>query len=117
MAIQIFGTKKCPATKKAERFFKERGIRYQFIDLTAKGLSRGEFDSVKQSAGGTDAMINESAKDKQTLTLMKYLIESDREEKLFENQQLLRTPIVRSGKRAAIGEQPELWKEFAAESK
>lgn len=112
MGIQIFGTKKCSATRKAERFFKERGVKYQFIDIKEKELSRGEFDSVKQSAGGIDAMINEDAKDKQTLTLMKYLLESDKEEKLFENQQLLRTPIVRCGKKAVIGEAPEAWAGF-----
>ncbi|MBO4877902.1 MAG: arsenate reductase family protein [Ruminococcus sp.] len=113
MGIQIFGTKKCSVTRKAERFFKERGIKYQFVDLKEKDLSRGEFDSVKQSAGGIDAMIDENAKDKQTLTLMKYLLDSDKEEKLFENQQLLRTPIVRCGKKAVIGEAPEVWAEFA----
>lgn len=112
MGIQIFGTKKCSVTRKAERFFKERGVKYQFIDIKEKELSRGEFDSVKQSAGGIDAMINEDARDKQTLTLMKYLLDSDKEEKLFENQQLLRTPIVRCGKKAVIGEAPETWAEF-----
>lgn len=117
MAIQIFGTKKCSDTRKAERFFKERGVKYQFVDLKEKGLSRGEFDSVKQSCGGIESMINESAGDKQTLTLMKYLLDSDREEKLFENQQLLRTPIVRCGKKAVIGAAPEKWAEFAEAAK
>lgn len=52
--IQIFGTKKCNDTKKAERFFKERGIKYQFIDMKEKGMSKGEFNSVAQVNGGLE---------------------------------------------------------------
>ena len=52
--IQIFGTKKCDDTKKAERFFKERGIKYQFIDMKEKGMSKGEFTSVAQVNGGSE---------------------------------------------------------------
>lgn len=115
MNIQIFGTKKCFDTKKAERYFKERGVKVQFIDMKEKGMSRGEFTSVMQSAGGIDSLINENAKDKNTLTLMKYLMESDREEKLFENQQLIKTPVVRCGKKAAVGYCPEIWEEWLAE--
>lgn len=115
MNIQIFGTKKCFDTKKAERYFKERGVKVQFIDMKEKGMSRGEFTSVMQSAGGIDNLINENAKDKNTLTLMKYLMESDREEKLFENQQLIKTPVVRCGKKAAVGYCPEIWEEWLAE--
>lgn len=111
MNIQIFGTKKCFDTKKAERYFKERGIKYQFIDMNEKGMSRGEFNSVKQSVG-LDAMINDKAKDKETLILMKYLSDSDREEKLFENQHLIKTPVVRNGKRSAVGCCPEIWREW-----
>lgn len=112
MNIQIFGTKKCFDTKKAERYFKERNIKVQFIDMKEKGMSRGEFTSVMQAAGGIDKMINDKAKDKEILTLMKYLTVSDKEEKLFENQQLIKTPIVRNGKKATIGYCPEIWKEW-----
>lgn len=115
MNIQIFGTKKCFDTKKAERYFKERNIKVQFIDMKEKGMSRGEFTSVMQSVGGIDSLINENAKDKNTLTLMKYLMESDREEKLFENQQLIKTPVVRCGKKAAVGYCPEIWEKWLAE--
>lgn len=110
MNIQIFGTKKCFDTKKAERYFKERGIKYQLIDMKEKGMSKGEFTSVMQSVGGIGNMIDEKAKDKDTLLLMKYLTDSDREEKLFENQHLIKTPIVRNGKKAVIGYCPEIWK-------
>lgn len=115
MNIQIFGTKKCFDTKKAERYFKERNIKVQFIDMKEKGMSRGEFTSIMQSVGGIDNLINENAKDKNTLTLMKYLMESDREEKLFENQQLIKTPVIRCGKKAAVGYCPEIWEKWLAE--
>ncbi len=112
MNIQIFGTKKCFDTKKAERYFKERGIKYQLIDMKEKGMSKGEFTSVMQSVGGIDNMIDENAKDKNTLTLMKYLLDSDKEEKLFENQHLIKTPVVRSSKKAVIDYCPEIWKDW-----
>lgn len=110
MNIQIFGTKKCFDTKKADRYFKERGIKFQFIDLKEKGMSKGELTSVKQAVGGLEKLLDENNKDKNTLALMKYLSDSDKEEKLLGNQQLLKTPIVRNGKQATIGYQPEVWK-------
>lgn len=110
MNIQIFGTKKCFETKKADRYFKERGIKFQFIDLKEKGMSKGEFNSVKQAVGGLAKLLDENNKDKNTLALLKYMSEEDKEEKLLENQQLLKTPIVRNGKQATVGYQPEVWK-------
>lgn len=112
MNIQIFGTKKCSDTRKAERFFKERRIKYQLVDMKEKGMSKGEFNSVKQSVGGLDRMIDENAKDKDLLTLIKYLSDSDREEKVFENQSLIKTPVVRNGKKATVGYCPDVWKEW-----
>ncbi len=112
MNIQIFGTKKCFDTKKADRYFKERGIKVQFIDLKEKGMSKGEFTSVKQAAGGLDKLIDINSKDKNTLALLNYLSDSDKEEKLLENQQLFKTPIVRNGKQATVGYQPEVWKNW-----
>lgn len=112
MNIQIFGTKKCSDTRKAERYFKERRIKYQLIDLKEKDMSKGEFNSVKQAVGGIDVMINENAKDKDVLLLMKYLSDSDKEEKLLENQQVIKTPIVRSGKLATVGYCPDVWKNW-----
>ncbi|MBP3611416.1 MAG: arsenate reductase family protein [Lachnospiraceae bacterium] len=112
MNIQIFGTKKCFDTKKADRYFKERGIKVQFIDLKEKGMSKGEFTSVKQAVGGLDQLIDTNNKDKNTLALLNYLSDSDKEEKLLENQQLFKTPIVRNGKQATVGYQPEVWKNW-----
>lgn len=112
MNIQIFGTKKCSDTRKAERYFKERRIKYQMIDLREKEMSRGEFNSVKQAVGGIDSMINENAKDKDVITLMKYLSDGDKEEKLIKNQQVIKTPIVRNGRQATIGFCPDVWKNW-----
>ena len=110
MNIQIFGTKKCNDTKKAERYFKERGIKFQFIDMREKEMSKGEFRSVCQAVGGINAMINEDCKD--ALALVKYISEEQKEEKLLANQQVIKTPIVRNGKQATIGYAPEVWKNW-----
>ncbi|WP_289001162.1 arsenate reductase family protein [uncultured Megasphaera sp.] len=110
MNIQIFGTKKCFDTKKAIRYFKERGIKTQFIDLKEKGLSKGELTSIKQAIGGLDNLIDTNAKDKDTLALLQYIVPENKEEKLLENQHILKTPIVRNGKKATIGYAPDTWK-------
>lgn len=112
MGIQIFGTKKCNDTKKAQRFFKERGIAVQFIDMNEKQLSKGEFRSVCQAVGGVSAMIDENCKDKMALALVQYIAQEEQEEKLFMNQQVIRTPVVRNGKEAAVGYAPEVWKKW-----
>lgn len=96
MNIQIFGTKKCFDTKKAERYFKERNIKYQLIDLKEKGMSKGEYTSVKQAVGGLDVMLNDDCKDKDALALIKYIAAEDRDEKVLENQKVLKSPIVRN---------------------
>ncbi len=110
MNIQIFGTKKSSDTRKAERFFKERRIKFQSVDMKLKGLSKGEFRSVKQAVGGVDNMLDEKCKDQDTLALIKYLTPDAKEEKILENQQVLKLPIVRNGKQATVGYQPEVWK-------
>lgn len=112
MNIQIFGTKKSFDCKKAERYFKERGVKYQFVDMKEKGLSYGEFQSVCQAVGGYEKLIDPDCKDKDLLALVRYLSEEDRAEKIFENQKLIRTPIVRNGRQASVGYKPEVWKEW-----
>jgi arsenate reductase len=109
MNIQIFGKSKCFDTKKAERYFKERGIKFQSIDMLQKGMSKGEFNSVKQAVGGYENMIDEKTKDQDTLMLVKYLAEEDKEAKLLENPKLFKTPIVRNGRQATTGYQSEVW--------
>lgn len=110
MNIQIFGTKKSADTRKAQRYFQERRIKFQFVDLSQKGLSKGEFESVARAVGGQDAMIDEHCKDQKTLTLIKYLVPDQQLEKILENQQILKQPIVRNGKQATLGYQPDVWK-------
>lgn len=108
--IQIFGTKKCSDTRKAERFFKERGIKYQFVDMKEKGMSKGEFTSVAQANGGLENMINWEGKDKDMLALIKYIADEDKLAKILENPQVIRTPVVRNGKQSTLGYQPDIWK-------
>ena len=109
MNIQIFGTKKSFDTKKAQRWFKERRIRFQFVDLREKDMSKGELRLVMQAVGGLDAVLDPKAKDADTLALVQNLAESQRFDKLLENQQLLREPIVRNGRQATVGYRPEVW--------
>ena len=112
MNIQIFGTKKCNDTKKAERFFKERGIKFQFIDMKEKGMSKGELTSVASANGGIMNMIDPDAKDKDTVALIQYIADEDKLEKLLENQQVIKTPVVRNGRQSTLGYQPEVWKKW-----
>ena len=109
MNIQNFGTKKSFDTKKAQRWFKERRIRFQFVDLREKDMSKGELRLVMQAAGGLDAVLDPKAKDADTLALVQNLAESQRFDKLLENQQLLREPIMRNGRQATVGYRPEVW--------
>lgn len=110
MNIQIFGTKKSFDTKKAQRYFKERRIKVQFIDLREKEMSKGELQSVLRAVGGIDALIDDKAKDQDTVALIMYLAESQKFDKLLENQQVLREPIVRNGSKATVGYCPDVWK-------
>ena len=109
MNIQIFGTKRCNDTKKAERFFKERRIKFQFIDLKEKALSKGELQSVKKVVG-LENLINKSAKDYTKLNMDKIRSSEMREEILLKNPSLYVTPIVRNGKDATVGYAIETWK-------
>ena len=111
MNIQIFGTKKCNDTKKAERFFKERRIPFQFIDLKEKSLSKGELDSVKRSIP-LEELINKNSKDYKKLNLDKIRSAEMRSEILLKNPSLYKTPIVRNGKEAAVGYSVEKWTEW-----
>lgn len=108
MNIQIFGTKKCFDTKKAERYFKERKIKFQLIDLKEKGLSKGELNSVKSSIGIND-LINSKSKNYSKSNLSNIRSAEVKEEILLKDQSLLSTPIVRNGKQATVGYKPEVW--------
>lgn len=112
MNIQIFGKSKCFDTKKAERYFKERRIKYQSIDLIRYGMSGKEFDSVLRAVGGIDRLIDWESKDPDIL-LLQYMDDTRaKEDKVFENPKLMKTPVVRNGKLATVGFAPEQWKEW-----
>ncbi len=113
--VQIFGKRKCFDTKKAERFFKERNINFQSIDILDKGMSKGELQKVAQSVGGIDNLIDEKAKDKDTLAFIKYSPEDTKFEKILENQQVLKTPIVRNKNKATVGIEEKTWEEWINE--
>lgn len=108
MNIQIFGAKGFE-TQKAERYFKERKISYQYIDLFKYGLSKGEFDCVK-AAVGLKALINESSKEYERLNMRNLGVGKVAEEVLFKNPKLYNSPIVRNGRKATVGYQPDIWK-------
>lgn len=109
MNIQIFGKAKCFDTKKAERYFKERRIKYQFVDIIKYGMSRGELESVKKAVG-LDELID---KNDQDYPLIQYLAgDAAKLEKLYEEPYLIKTPVVRNGKQATVGYKPEIWKEW-----
>lgn len=109
MNIQIYSKKKCFETQKAERWFKERKIKYQLIDLLRYGMSKGEFDSVK-SAVGLDQLIDGDSKAYLDLNLDKIRTKGVLEEIALKNPQVYKTPIVRNGKKATVGYQPDIWK-------
>jgi arsenate reductase-like glutaredoxin family protein len=111
MNIQIYGRKKCFDTRKAERYFKERKIKFQSIEIDRYGMSRGELSSVAAAVGKENLMDVESSEYKRLN--LKYIVMSEPlEETLFNNPKLLVTPIVRNGKKATIGFKPEIWKEW-----
>lgn len=117
MNIQIFGKKKCFDCKKAERFFKERNINFQSIDILDKGLSKGELQKVSQGVGGLENLIDKNSKDKDSLALIEYSPEDTKFEKILDNQQILKTPIVRNKQKATVGMDEKTWEKWIEESK
>lgn len=108
MNIQIFGKAKCFDTQKAQRYFKERGIKYQLIDLPTKGMSKGEYASVKQGVGDMTKLIDTACKAYED-QFMAHILPQAAETKLLEYPILFKTPIVRNGRQAAVGYCPEVW--------
>lgn len=108
--IQVYGTRKCQDTKKTERWFKERGMKVQSIDLATKGLSPGELRSVAAKVGGVEALIDREGK-RYVDKGLKYSAPTGPriEAMLLEDPLLLRTPIVRRGADATLGYRPEAW--------
>ena len=109
MNIQIFGKSKCFDTKKAERYFKERRIKYQYIDIIKFGMSRGELNSVI-SVVGLDDLVDPKDMDFELFNRLAY--REDKIERLFEVPEMIRTPVVRNGKQATVGYCPDVWKNW-----
>ncbi len=115
MNIQIMGTKSCQDTRKAERFFKERRIPYQFRDLKEKGLSKGELNRITQKYDADDLIDTDSKSFKKRQ--MEYKV-YDATQEILEDPLLLKTPIVRNGKhKVVVGYRPEIWQEWIDEEK
>ena len=110
MNIQIFGSSKSFDSKKAERWFKERRIKYQYIDLPTKGLSPREYQSVKQKVGFS-LLVNTRCRAYEEL-FMAYITPAAQEETLLEHPELFQAPIVRNGKEATVGYCPEIWSQW-----
>ena len=110
--IQIYGKAKCFDTKKAERYFKERRIKFQFVDLVKFGMSKGEFNNILKAVGDFDELLDKSSKAYEN-SFIEYLATKEaKEEKLLENQSAFKTPIVRNGKQVTVGYKPEIWKDW-----
>jgi len=112
MNIQVYGKAKCFDTKKAERYFKERKIKYQSVDINKYGLSKGEYESVKRAVGDMSALIDEKSKEYKNLFIQYLGDQEDVEERLLENPGMFKTPIVRNGRKATVGYQPEVWADW-----
>jgi arsenate reductase len=107
MNVQIFGKRDCPDSRKAERWFKERRIPYQFVDLAVKGLAPREFETIA-AAIGVDNLIDRGSK----RFLEKGLSAAPPSRvraALASDSLLLKTPMVRNGREATLGMRPEIW--------
>ena len=109
MNIQIYGKSKCFDTKKAERWFKERRIKFQSVDLLRFGLSPREYESVKSAAGGFRELIDTGSRAYEELYIAHLAHDADVEEKLLQYPELLRAPIVRNGRQSTVGFRPDVW--------
>ena len=116
MNVQIFGTKKCKESRAAERWFKERGIRFQYVDLAEKGLSPGELRSVANAVGGAEKLIDREGR-RYVDKGLKYAAPTGPriEQMLIDDPLLLKTPIVRNGGKATVGLAPETWERWRSE--
>ncbi len=110
MNIQIYGKAKCFDTKKAERYFKERNIKFQSVDIVRYGLSKGEYASVKKAVGGMEELMDEKSREYETQYIKYLASKEDAEERLLENPGMFKTPIVRNGRQATVGYKPDVWK-------
>lgn len=112
MNIQIFGRSKSFDTEKAKRFFKERKISFQYVNLDEKGFSKGELTKIAAAVGGLDNLIDPKNKAGDVYHLFLHLKSEDRWQKALEHPRLFYAPVVRSGMKATVGYKPETWLEW-----
>ena len=110
MNIQIFGTKKCSDTRKAQRFFNERRIQFHFVDLSQKEMSRGELRAVAVRVPLVDIIDTKSTRFLEKGLVHASLNPAYIETLLVQDSLLMRTPIVRNGKEVTVGHSPDVWK-------
>ena len=107
MTYQIFGRRNCRETGKARRWFQERRIPFQFVDLEIKGLSPRDLETVAQAVGWENLLDRESRRFLEKG--LAFMTPARIPKVLLEDPLLLKTPIVRRGRRAVVGMHPETW--------
>lgn len=111
--VQIFGTKGCAETRKAERFFKERRIKIHFVDLKQRAASSGELKRFAQKFGAEALLDREGKRFRDRGLHVSHLPESRVLPLLEDDPLLLRTPLIRSGNEIAIGWDEARWRQWA----
>lgn len=114
--IQIFGRGKSFDSEKAKRFFKERRIAFQYINLAEKGFSKGELSKVMAAVGGLDPLLDPKTKDQDTYHLLLHMSGDARLLKALEHPAVFRAPIVRNGAKATVGLAEAVWLKWLAEA-
>ncbi len=112
MNIQVFARNKCFDSKKTQRYFKERNIKISYLDLGERKISKGELSSLVQALGNIDKLVDEKAKNQKAYLQYKYCTEGNKFSFLLENQDILKTPIVRSKNKAVVGYNPKEWEKW-----
>ncbi len=112
MNIQIYGKAKCFDTKKAERYFKERKITYQLVDILKYGMSKGELSRVIKALGDVELLLDKTTEAYKQKAANQQFWSVDWESQLLEETKLFKTPIVRNGKMATVGFEPDIWKNW-----
>ena len=114
MQVQIFGTKSCKDTRKAERFFKERRVKIHFVDLKQKAASKGELRRFVQKFG-TDALIDRESRRFLSLGLQAAHYGEDRWLEIMADEPgILVTPLIRNGARLTLGLDEATWRSWTS---
>jgi arsenate reductase len=111
MTVQIIGTRNSRDTRKAIRFFKERGMEPHLVDLNERPLSRGELENIAREVGAEE-LVDRDSKEYQRRGMAYMLF--DPIEELTRSPLLLRTPVVRCGREATVGLDPGTWSRWLA---